>query len=236
MAAIVKTIDGLALSSVKTFNGLAAASLKSVNGQDATSGGATPDLVNEGFEGTGLPSGWSTAIGSPNYDYTTTPLAGAQSLHLPSGSGTLVAPGSLLNVAECWFKWRMRVDTLPGTSFAILNTDDGGFGFNATSVILHSSGALELANGFGTPATTVSTMSIATAYDCFGHFNKGSGSNSISEFSFVTAGGSRPNAGNSYITITNGTITANCQGVEFIAGDSAVLTIDSVQFSSTDIF
>lgn len=40
--AIVKTVDGLALSSVKTFDGLAAASLKTINGQDTSvSGGIT---------------------------------------------------------------------------------------------------------------------------------------------------------------------------------------------------
>jgi hypothetical protein len=39
MAAIVKTVGGLALASVKTFNGLAAASLKTINGQDATAAG-----------------------------------------------------------------------------------------------------------------------------------------------------------------------------------------------------
>lgn len=45
MAAIVKTVQGLALASNKTVQGLAAASLKTINGQDATSGAPSPDLL-----------------------------------------------------------------------------------------------------------------------------------------------------------------------------------------------
>jgi hypothetical protein len=41
-------------------------------------------LVNEDCEGIGTPSGWTDLVGTPNWDYTTTPLDGSQSLYLPT--------------------------------------------------------------------------------------------------------------------------------------------------------
>lgn len=60
MAAIVKTVGGLALASLKSFSGIVAANLKSINGQDATSGGgatgAAVDLLVDYTSGSGAVS------------------------------------------------------------------------------------------------------------------------------------------------------------------------------------
>lgn len=108
MAAIVKTVDGIALASVKTFNGLAAASLKSINGQDATSGGGGDSLI------------YSNGVGTPG-SYT-----GNAEFSFYVYYGTkFTAPGSVtIHTAEL----RMdRFGTVPaGTMTAAIYTNSSG--------------------------------------------------------------------------------------------------------------
>jgi hypothetical protein len=49
-----------------------------------------PDLLDEGFEGTGAPSGWSS-VGSVDYDYAVAPLVQLQSMRLAGDSITVPA-------------------------------------------------------------------------------------------------------------------------------------------------
>lgn len=74
-------------------------------------------LLAEDFEGTGKPSGWGSA-GSPNWDYTTSPIVGAQSLFLPKGSaGSNYSTRGFTNTgAEIWLFCRLRRDGTASSS------------------------------------------------------------------------------------------------------------------------
>src|SRR6185503_20943361 len=61
MAVLVKTLNGLAYSSVKTLNGLAVGSISRINGLDVTSGGGGPTLIASTSKG-GIISGVTTDV------------------------------------------------------------------------------------------------------------------------------------------------------------------------------
>jgi hypothetical protein len=76
-------------------------------------------LVDEPFEGTGTPSGWSSfGFGAIDYHSTSSPLSGSKSLQI-DGTGSSV--GIIIPVADAgpalYWKFMLRVDTVPGASF-----------------------------------------------------------------------------------------------------------------------
>lgn len=95
-------------------------------------------LFNLGFEETGTPSGFSTLYGTPDYDYTTAPLIGSQSLYLGSGVINYLALGSAYD--EVWVFFHLKADMTTAIS-------GGGIAFTDSSgndqgvVALRSGGA-----------------------------------------------------------------------------------------------
>lgn len=86
-------------------------------------------LLDEGFEGTGTPSGWFiSAFGGEDPDYITSPIAGAQSLRLGNVSEPNYALSpSISPVPSVWVKFRFRIDELPAsfnTFFIIYGASD----------------------------------------------------------------------------------------------------------------
>lgn len=89
----------------------------------AAGGGGVTFLTDEGFEGTGTPSGWSAA-GTPDYDFTGTVLAGSQSCEVAVGEYALIVLAG--DTPELWFKGKFRhVGTLPAILDAFLGRDAG---------------------------------------------------------------------------------------------------------------
>lgn len=72
-------------------------------------------IVSEDFEGTGTPSAaWFN--GSSDFDYSTNPIAGTQSLKCDGvGATRYVQYDSGIDYTEAWFKFRMRLDAMPST-------------------------------------------------------------------------------------------------------------------------
>jgi hypothetical protein len=80
-----------------------------VPGKGSHATGGPSFIINEDCEGTGTPSG---RAGAGNWDSTTSPLAGAQSLRLVNQT---VDNQSALNNADLWVKFALKVAALPGS-------------------------------------------------------------------------------------------------------------------------
>ena len=92
-------------------------------------GVANAQFINETFEGAGTPSNWFKN-GSANFDYTTSPLDGAQSLRCNSATSDSAGynPGASLNNGEIWGKLLVRIDTLPSAAAKLITAGDSGYG------------------------------------------------------------------------------------------------------------
>ncbi len=208
-------------------------------------GGGTPDLLDEGFEGTGPPSGWASATGTGNYDYSSSPLAGSQSFRAPASSAARYNSGGLINHSEVWGKCLLRIDTLPTAAQVFLNMGEEFVAFGIY-IFLDTNGTILCNDGASVfSANTVSAMSTATVYNLWWHYKKSPGGfNGIIEASFDVAGNPRPNSGNKWTGASgSGTGSGSTGTVNFLEigwtsniGNDAVTVWDSVQVSSTDIF
>src|SRR5690349_16020032 len=83
-------------------------------------GGGGSFFVDEGFEGSGIPSGWTNnAVNlTPDYDYSTAPapLDGSQSLNTTGSGGASEAKVSFTAQSEIW--GRVHVNSTSGTGGA----------------------------------------------------------------------------------------------------------------------
>jgi hypothetical protein len=193
------------------------------------------DLINEDFEGTGTPTGWFRG-GSANFDYSTSPLVGSQSLRLAAATADYAVVQSL-NQAEFWWKFRIKIETMPSGTLTILQGSDASFN-NNYQVLLNSSGTLTIQDNSGFLfTTTTDTMAAGTIYDVWGHYKVGTGTNSICEVSFDVANAARPNSGNKYASGTNGHGTGNIAEYKLISSTlGAILVFDTVRITTTDVF
>jgi Pectate lyase superfamily protein len=205
---------------------------------------ATPSyLVNEDFEGTGVPSGWFRG-GSADFDYTGSPLDGSQSLRCVGATndyGEVTQASGLLNNAELWFKFRIKVTTLPSTGYQLIAMFADADEAYIYALYLTTGGNLLVFDGVGgaIAETTVDALSAGTVYDIWGHYKKGTGLNGVCEVSFATAGGARPNVGNAWAGGTNGHETTNA--ISFYSGTKppdrgTIALFDNVQITATDVF
>lgn len=178
-----------------------------VVGRPLAGGGGGPSyLLEENFDGAGTPSGWTTATGTPNYDYTTTILQGTQSLALDGTSAdagaispSFTAPSTIYGY--CLF----RFSAIPSSSREFMRLR------NSTTVVarvfITSSGNLQFRHG-ATTYSTVSTMSINTTYHIWYDYAAGSGANGVSSIGFSTDG-TRPTSGNAFASNSAGAGTLN---------------------------
>jgi len=185
-------------------------------------------LVNEGFEGTGNPAGWSDSGG--DFDSTVNPLVGAQSLRADSGEGGL---STITPEATVYGKFRFRAVTLPATFTEILLVRDASF--NATlAIILLSTGQLVVQSG-GIYEQTVATMAANTTYYVWFRVTPGTGANSIARVWFLATDSKPSDGSNNSSGATNGSITTSSQYFLFWNSSSAIIVdFDTVQLAATD--
>jgi hypothetical protein len=189
-------------------------------------------LINENFEGTGTPSGWNNSAGTPDYDYSVSPLYGLQSLLCNSSAQS--RNGTSLNDAEVWLKCSFRLDgTMPGFNYLLrfLNSSD-----IEMLDIAFLSGPLYVFDGVsGGTGQTVDSVTSGTVYDLWVHYKKGTGADAILEASFDVTGNPRPNTGNKYVVVANGAGTANAVKLDLF-GSATDVVFDNVQVCNTDCF
>ena len=197
-------------------------------------------LINEGFEGTGTPTGWIGPFGAGSVDFHSTagPLVGAKSLLEDNTAGDIQVIATFALQDEVWGHFIFRPTTLPAsfTEFFVA-VDDVGF-IDHCKLQLLSTGVVAVTTPVSISQNTVGTMSAATIYDVWWHWKVGTGANAIAEVWFNTVGGTRSGVpSNNHAIVTNGSDTAQCDRTStFVTGSSIEVRYDTFQVSSTDVF
>lgn len=168
---------------------------QTIFGAHASAAAASYDLVEENCEGTGTPSGW-TDSGSPNWDYTTTILQGAQSVLCSSGQSSY---DTFATQSTAYGYCLMRIPTsLPASvnTYCGFRASDG----SARALVrVDASGNVTIfANGSDSPAC-VTTMAANTTYHVWWNFTA-SGTCSVA----FSTDGTKPTSGNNYTFKTGG--------------------------------
>lgn len=175
-------------------------------------GGAAPEaptyLRMQDFEGAGYDNSetWTTSLGSPNADYTTTVLAGSHSLFLGTASAATRVRSDFTNTGEIWIYAMVHlVGSAPAGDRMLIGISANGSGSTDSNVSLTSAAKLRVACG-GANAVTVDSLSFGTTYHVWLHYAKGTGANAVLDVGF-SADTTRPTSGNKFIQLTTGTIT-----------------------------
>lgn len=151
----------------------------------------SPYLLEENFEGVGIPLGWTVGAGSVNWGYTTSPLQGAKMLRMASASSYIYKAFTAGDDRYLYFRYRCDTSPASATSFGFLDAAFTllasaartivGSGANQTVKIWANNGdssasATEIANGAnlhvwidhhrsGTCVVAMSTTGIKPAVD-----------------------------------------------------------------------
>jgi hypothetical protein len=222
---------------MKAFLALAlSSSLAMANPLVVGGGNAGPTSVTtyEGFETTGAPSGlWTdTSSGNTvNWDYTASPLAGAQSLFMADSTSGFrqITYDFPEDADEIWIAFRIRHSALPSANSTYLSITDSAGNALANSRITtggNVSAAVDTTQGL-----TAVIISAGSEWRLKYRYKRGTGSNE--ELSVV--GGTT-----SFGTIrtqTNGTSTARAGKIIITEQNNvnADLTIDNVFIKTSDI-
>ena len=144
----------------------------------AAGGGATY-LIDEDFEGTGKPTDWVDSTGAGDYDYTTGPLEGAQSLFLDgTGTTTVVFSPTFTAQSTLWvhfmIKWSAQ-SAANVTTFGIRET-------NTLVAYLNFRSTAETVRVYnGTTQTATTGWVVGTTYHVWMKYVKGTGADGITE-------------------------------------------------------
>lgn len=174
-------------------------------------GGGPSYIVDEGFEGTGLPSGWTTGAGTPEYDYTTTVLVPSQSLFMDAATSTAdeYVYVDFLNSGDFYAYFKIRFPTVASTGTLFLSAISTA-GTTRAFIYIRPGPVLSVQAVGGTRQDCTTTLSTDTTYHVWVSYEPGSGSGSdaVATVAFSTDG-VRPTSGpGSYAASTNGTGTA----------------------------
>ena len=198
--------------------------------------GGASYIISENFEGTGIPTGWGTGTGTPDYDYTTSPMEGAQGLRLDASSAdqSSVSPTNTA-AAEVWIYYRLRVDVLPASSREAVRLRNAGT--SIARVFITTSGQMQFRHGT-VSVSTVGVMAPATDYHCWLHYLAGSGANGVADWGFSTDG-TEPTSGNNFGSTASGDATGSIDNFQFFADFASatgpIQVFDKFRYDDADI-
>ena len=182
--------------------------------QPVASAPAATYLLNQNFEGTDYDNSesWTETrnAGTVDEDYTTTVLAGSQSLLMTDaafGLCTTVSPSwSAQTITYGYFMYRMAARPVSATSIAVLRSSASA----RVTIQIISSGAIRIygdIGGTGTAATTVSAMNGATTYHVWWSCDATSSPETVT-IAFSNDG-IRPTSGNNFASATSDTTSTS---------------------------
>lgn len=204
----------------------------------APTGGGPTYLITENFEDAtsgydnNNANNWS-ATGSgvdPKYTTSPAPLAGSQSCKFTGGDKTYVA---FTGQSEIWCSFLFEVPTLSTGSDPFAYFMDSSA--NVLCYMLYDGDFSGRVSGFNGSQSTRTTAGIsgATKYECWMHYKKGTGSDSIIEVEFQPAGTPRSGNGDNYTSKPDGTATADAARFYFVDGVNVLKIADSLKISTT---
>jgi hypothetical protein len=170
-------------------------------------------VLEENFEGTGIPSGWTAGNATHDYDYTTTALQGSQSYRQtgaatsPSLTSTTFTGASTMEAYT-----RIRFISLPTAAYRAFYLLNGTA--ECIRISVTATGAVEVRAGGGTAVSTTDTMTTGVTYHLWCRYVAGSGANAFGSVAWSTDG-TRPTSGNKYRESTNGTATLNPDRIRY---------------------
>lgn len=188
----------------------------------------TYDLFDERCEGTGTPAGWANA-GSPNWDDSTSPISGAQSLTLASGSDTVEY--SVGTRSEIWVHFAAVWSAIPSAHTAIIALREGGV-TRAYFSLRTVTGAIRVYNTASTNDSLSFTPTAGVTYYFWWRYKTGSGADGISQVYASTDPAAR---GSLNINNTTTPATASIDSVIFSGGPTMTLKLDNLIGSTTEI-
>lgn len=161
-------------------------------------------LIDENCEGTGTPSGWTNSTGSPNWDYSTAPLAGSQSLYLSCAAAAHRARVDFTNQTEIYYYFLLKLTNgvYPGSELVFAVSAANGSSTFSPTLTLGTTGRLNWSG-----ANPTGTLTINTMYHVWTHYRQGTGANGVVDVGFSTTG-VRPTSGTDYQQSTISNITA----------------------------
>lgn len=194
------------------------------------SGGAAAAtyLINQRFEGTGYDNSeaWFETLGTPNEDYITTVLEGAQSLFLDSSGGTSQRCDSATNAlfySHIWGYMRFRVNAYPSSTSSIFSIRTNGTAFMDAQ--MDTTGHLRVDIGVNSTLTVLG-MSLNTLYHIFWEYQTGTGLNALGSIGF-TSDGTIP-TGNNLSSSLVGTSTGQYNNIRLNAVATETIIYDQV--------
>lgn len=189
-----------------------------IRGPVATVAAGITYLVEENFEGTGVPSNWYDGGGLPDTSTSGLSLEASECVSLVSGNKYLIAAyPTVFNEAEIWVRYRVR--WTEDTSGYVARIYDGSL--NQLGYLYRlTGGSLYIANG-STQTNTVATTSINTTYWVWIRYKKGTGSTGEAEVWFSTTS-TKPGAGDYNAAVSTGNATANAGSVSFENDNGAI--------------
>lgn len=192
-----------------------AANLHPSPGPGRAAVGGASYLIDEGFEGTGAPSGWSST-GTVDWDEATIVHDGSQSFQVDSTTIDGYGHDTFTGAADIYGEFWYYADHIPSTDAAIFRILNG-----TTEIgrIRHrAAGTLQvLATGGTNVATTLSTGEDTWVRIWF-HFTQGSGTNATMRVWWATTDTHPGNGDAQYFAqSTNGTSTSQGDAIRLFS-------------------
>ena len=170
-------------------------------------------LLNENFEGTGTPSGWTVSSGAKvDFDYATSPapLSGAQSLQVQSTDN--YARFDFTAQSEVWGKFIWRSPSTLGTDKIMAFRDSSGAEIFKAQITGVGTYYFQAVCGTGT-ADTAAAISTDTTYYVWVYYKSGSGANAGYRIWFSTTDSKPADGSTSSAGDTNGSRTTNAERI-----------------------
>jgi hypothetical protein len=189
-------------------------------------GGGVTYLLDTGFEATGTESGWGS-YGSPEWDYTSSPIAGSHSFRLnATGEG---AYANFTSSPELYGKMRLRVNGSLATAY-FLNLFDAAD--TAGNIILQV--AITASGGLSMSEETSDKFTADNNIYVWWHYLKGTGANARCDVWWNSTDTRPANGTGKHAAWTNGVMTANAVSLSVAISASSDVVIDDFKLAAED--
>lgn len=183
-------------------------------------------LIQEDCEGTGTPAGWNN-LGSPDWDYTVSPLAGTQSLNLPAlTTGSTNDWGSNQNTIYGYIM--ARFGATPASTRPIIIIQDST-GATIGAIRQKNTAFIDITHG----ANGSSNLGITpgTDYHIWWDYTIGTGTDGVCNL-YLSTTSTKP--GSPDRTVSNGTGTTAPRRLKLLGQENGVV-LDKIRVSTSNI-